>query len=291
MQKQTTPETTAPFDEHYPTEGLPLPATQSKTISSLCKQSDFLTDRYKFWCDFMREVPRFHRKQWEFYYVAESLFQRGLLSPGKRGLGFAIGREPLPACFATLGCSITATDLPPEDSVAQGWDSTNQWCGGLANLNDRGICDPNTFSRLVKYRPVDMNVIPTDLRDYDFNWSSCSFEHLGSISKGLAFLRNQLDTLKPGGIAVHTTEYNISSNHDTLELENCVIFRQQDIERVTDEIRSQGHHVEELDFSLGWHPLDYKIDLPPYKSAPHLRLQLDRYVCTSIGIIIQKKKQ
>lgn len=283
-----TPTAQTPFDEHYPIENLPLISSRGKTISSICKQSDFLSDRYNYWCQTMREVPRFHRKQWEFYYVAESLSQRGMLTPGKKGLGFAVGTEPLPACFASFGCFITATDLPSDDSVAQVWNSTNQWCAGLETLNDRGICEPGTFQRLVQYRPVDMNAIPSDLRNYDFNWSSCSFEHLGSISKGLDFLRNQLDTLKPGGVAVHTTEYNVSSNHDTLELEHCVIFRQQDIERITAELRAEGHHVEELDFSLGWHPLDYKVDLPPYTAAPHLRLQLGHYVCTSIGIIIQK---
>jgi hypothetical protein len=264
----TTPDTHTPFDEHYPIVGLPQAGSRDKTISSICKQSDFLTDRYDFWCKTMREMPRFHRKQWEFYYVAESLFQRGLLSPGKKGLVFAVGREPLPACFASFGCSITATDLASDDPVAEGWNSTNEWCGGLDKLNDRGICDPDEFSRLVDYRPVDMNAIPADLRNYDFNWSSCSFEHLGSISKGLAFLKNQ---------------------HDTLEEEHCVIFRQQDIERITAELRTLGHHVEELDFSLGWHPLDYKVSLPPYKEAHHLRLQLGHYICTSIGIIIQKK--
>jgi hypothetical protein len=134
-----------------------------------------------------------------------------------------------------------------------------------------------------------MNHIPDDLKDFDFNWSSCSFEHLGSIEKGLAFVRNQLKTLKPGGWAVHTTEFNASSNDETFEGENLVLFRQRDIDRLVQGLRSEGHFVEEMDYSFGWHPLDYKIDTPPYIQTPHLKLQLVNFVCTSIGLIIQKR--
>ena len=41
----------------------------------------------------------------------------GLYRPGKRGLVFAVGTEPLPAMFASFGCAIVATDIFPE----QGW--------------------------------------------------------------------------------------------------------------------------------------------------------------------------
>ena len=237
----------------------------------------------------MKIEPEFHRKQWEFVYILESLEQRGMIKAGNRGLAFAVGTEPLPAIFASEGCQVVATDLNPDIGLEKGWNNGNQLCFGLDQLNTVGICDPEKFRSLCSYRPVDMNAIPDDLRDFDFNWSSCSFEHLGSIEKGLDFLKNQLKTLKPGGWAIHTTEFNVSSNDETLESENCVIFRQRDIEKVVAEIRADGHFVAELDYSLGWLPYDYKVDVPPYSLSPHLRLQLDKYICTSIGIIIQKK--
>jgi SAM-dependent methyltransferase len=257
--------------------------------SSLCKQIDFASESYRHWCNIMKEQPRYHRKQWEYVYVLESLSQRGLISPGKRGLGFAVGNEPLPAVLAFFGCEVVATDLNIEEGTAKGWNN-GQLCLSLKDLNDRNICDQNKFFSLCSYQPVDMNNIPDTLINFDFNWSSCSFEHLGSLDKGLAFLKNQLKTLKPGGWAIHTTEYNVSSNSETLEEGNCVIFRQRDIQKITEELRSDGHFVEELDFSLGWLPLDYKIDFPPYTTDEHLRLQLDKYICTSIGIIVQKAK-
>jgi len=156
-------------------------------------------------------------------------------------------------------------------------------------LNTRGICDEIKFEKRVSYRAVDMNDIPADLVDFDFNWSSCSFEHLGTLEKGFEFLKNQLKTLKSGGWAVHTTEYNISSNDETQENNDTVIYRQRDIEYITNELRKEGHFVEELDFSVGGLPEDFMVDTEPHQQKVHLKLQVDKYVVTSIGLIIQKK--
>jgi SAM-dependent methyltransferase len=135
-----------------------------------------------------------------------------------------------------------------------------------------------------------MNDIPKDLKGFDFNWSSCSFEHLGSIEKGLKFLKKQLKTLKPGGWAVHTTEFNISSNDQTLDNCDTVIFRRRDLDNLAKELRSMGHFVEELDYSLGGLPEDFNVDVYPHTEEVHLKLQLNEYVVTSIGLIVQKRK-
>ncbi|MEY4485389.1 MAG: hypothetical protein RL693_2841 [Verrucomicrobiota bacterium] len=277
------------FQSKWPHGDFVIPAPLGSTKSSICKQADFLNDHHRYWCSVIKEEPVFHRKQWEFVYILESLKQRGMIAEGKRGLGFAVGTEPLPAAFASFGCEIVATDINPDEGTEKGWTPGNQLCFGLQDLNKRGVCPADKFNELCSYRPVDMNAIPDDLRDFDFNWSSCSFEHLGSIERGLAFVRNQLKTLKSGGWAVHTTEYNLSSNDETLEDPNCVAFRQQDIEKVVAQLRADGHFVEPLDYSTGWLPYDYKVDTPPYSLNPHLRLQLSKFICTSIGLIIRKK--
>lgn len=51
----------------------------------------------------MGEQERLNRKIWEWCYVAEALSERGMLLPGRRGLGFAVGQEPLVALFASAG--------------------------------------------------------------------------------------------------------------------------------------------------------------------------------------------
>lgn len=260
-----------------------------KRRSELCKAMDFKTDWFRRWCTELDEQPNFHRKQWEFIYIMQALWERNCLEEDKRGLVFAVGTEPLPAMFAKYGVNILATDIMPEEGLAKGWDNGNQLCFGLDDLNTRGICEEETFKKKVSYRPVDMTEIPADLVDFDFNWSSCSFEHLGTLEKGMTFLIDQMKTLKPGGWAVHTTEYNISSNDDTQENNDTVIYRQRDIEQIAGALRKQGHFVEELDFSVGGLPEDFMVDTEPHQQKVHVKLQVDKYVVTSIGLIIQKK--
>jgi SAM-dependent methyltransferase len=261
-----------------------------KRKSELCKAKDWKTDWFKRWCQEMNDPIRFHRKQWEFVYVMQALWERGCIKKGKKGLVFAVGTEPGPTVFANYGCSIVATDIFPEEGEKKGWTTGDQLCFGIESLNKRGLCDDETLRRHVTYRPVDMNNIPADLKGFDFNWSSCSFEHLGTIEKGLNFLKNQLKTLKPGGWAVHTTEFNISSNDVTLDNADTVIFRMKDLEKLAEELRSKGHYVEELDYSLGGLPEDFDVDVHPFHEKGHLKLQLNEFVVTSIGLIIQKKK-
>ena len=257
--------------------------------SELCKAMDLHANWYKRWCDEMREAPKLHRKQWEFVYVMQALWERGCIAKGKRGLVFAVGTEPGPSIFANYGCNILATDIQPEKGTELGWTTGNQLCFGIESLNIRGLCSEEVLQEHVSYRAVDMNDIPDDLVDFDFTWSSCSFEHLGTIEKGLAFLKNQLKTLKPGGWAVHTTEFNISSNDATLDNSSTVVFRRRDLEKVISDLRNDGHFVEELDCSLGGLPEDFQVDLAPHTQEVHLKLQIDKYVVTSVGLIFRKK--
>jgi len=242
------------------------------------------------WCRRMKDVPRLHRKQWEFCFIAESLFEFGVLTPGARGLGFGVGQEPLPALFASYGCEIVATDLGEDQAAITGWANSRQHMKTLAQMNSRTICEQAAFDRLVTMSIADMNKIPEDLRGFDFTWSSCSLEHLGSLEQGLEFVRNSLDCLRPGGVAVHTTEYNVSSDNDTVAKGGTVIYRRQDIERLAEALRSEGHDIE-LDFDLGKGPADVYVDVAPYCNAPHLKLALWQFTTTSIGLVVRKSAE
>lgn len=212
-----------------------------------------------------------------------------MLTPGHRGLGFAVGQEPLSAAFAARGCAITATDLPQGDERVALWSSSDQWARGIEALNVHGLCEQGQFARLVSFRPVDMNHIPADLTGYDFTWSSCAFEHCGTIALGLQFLTAQMDCLRPGGIAVHTTELNLSSNGETVTSGPTVIFRVTDLEQIIKLLQRDGHSVAPLDLDLGSDPMDHDVARPPDFSQPHLRLELGPYVSTSVALIIRKR--
>ena len=254
----------------------------------LCRQDSFEQPYFSYWTTRLHEGLRYHRKLWEFVFIAQALWERGVCTAGRRGLGFGVGREPLTAMFASEGVAVTATDLASDGRVEAGWGATNQHADGKEALRNRDVCPDDLFDRNVEFRPCDMNAVPDDLMGYDFCWSACALEHLGSIDKGLAFIERSIDCLAPGGWAVHTTEFNISSNEETVDGEGTVLFRRRDIERLIKRLRARGHEVAEMNWSTGDHPVDRYLDLPPYRAEPHLQMALMGFATTSIGIIVRK---
>lgn len=257
-------------------------------VSQLCTANQFKEEEFIFWVSEMQEPFRRHRKLWEYVFILQSLQKHDLLSPSRRGLGFGVGKEPLPAVMAKYGAEVLATDLDTATAATKGWVETNQHAHTLADLNARNICPKDSFEKLVRFEFADMNNISESLRDFDFCWSSCAFEHLGSIEAGLAFVENSLNCLKPGGLAIHTTEYNCFSDSRTVPVGGTVIYRMQDFVRLGAELRRKGHNLS-FNFNQGQDPVDQHVDVAPYSEDNHLKLSLMQYTTTSIGLLIQKK--
>lgn len=134
-----------------------------------------------------------------------------------------------------------------------------------------------------------MNSIPAELTgQFDFCWSACALEHLGSIKNGLRFIERSVECLVPGGVAVHTTEFNCYSDRDTLDHAGTVLFRKRDFLNLANRLAAKGAQLR-LSFDLGDLPLDKHVDVAPYSPDDHLKLQLDRWVTTSFGLIIHKQ--
>lgn len=258
--------------------------------SRLCTQEQLESKPFQDWAVRLGEKRGdLHRKVWEWCFITQALYEQNLLQPGVSGLGFAVGTEPLASLFCSLGASICATDLVTDIAKEKGWIETNQHSSSAKSLNSRKLCADELFNNNCNFRHLDMNNIPDDMDDFDFIWSSCALEHLGSLSHGEEFIYNAMNCLKPGGFAIHTTEYNYSSNGSTITEGDTVLYRRKDIENIIHNMRKEGHSIE-IDFTAGLLPSDTFIDLPPYKHNPHLKLQFGEYVITSIGLIIQKAK-
>ncbi|WP_158258438.1 methyltransferase domain-containing protein [Rhodopila globiformis] len=266
--------------------------------SMVCRYADFHQDWYVRWAEAMglevsirdtkAEERNTHRKAWEWCAIAEALQERGLLRPGRSGIGFAVGTEPLASVFAAEGVSILGTDLASDPA---GWSNTNQHASSLEELYHNGLVSRGVFDANVKFQPVDMKDLSVlSGLNADFVWSSCSFEHLGSLEAGLNFVLEAMQCVKPGGYAVHTTEYNVSSNSATLTSGPSVIYRRQDIESLSYALRSIGCALETPDFDPGSHRYDIEFDYPPYfyNGRKHIKLLLGQYVSTSMLLIIRK---
>ncbi|MCL2625734.1 MAG: methyltransferase domain-containing protein [Cystobacterineae bacterium] len=276
------------FYNNFPENRLRAPYVCS---SQLCNTEFFGLPLFQYWMKLLKISPRIDRKHWEYVYITQALYENGMLTPGKRGLGFACGKEPLPALFASMGCEILATDLDINDARSTKWVESNQnTMNAIEHLNERDICPPDRFAECVNFRSMDMNEIPKELFEkFDFNWSSCAVEHIGGMEKSMHFLTENLKTLKSGGIAVHTFEFNLSSNDDTCFLPDSFIFRKCDVENATQALRTEGHEVYPLDFKVGTYLSDSFIDTYPYmRHNAHLRLVLEKYIATSFGFIVRK---
>jgi hypothetical protein len=243
----------------------------------------------------------YHRKLWECCYVLQALFENGALFPGKRGLGFGCGQEPVPSLMAALGVYVTITDLEPEAASNQGWLATSQHTTSAAMCFRPNLIDEATFNKMVRLEYADMNAIPAHFNDYDFCWSICALEHLGSIAQGLSFVENSLNVLAPGGVAVHTTEFNFSNDNETVDNWPTVLFQSKHFRELAYRLRELGHTVAELDFDIGGGPMDKFIDLPPFvhdfkgimlkswsHDSNHLKINIDGFPSTCFGLIIKK---
>jgi SAM-dependent methyltransferase len=257
---------------------------------STCSAADMKNRQYVEFCEAVNIAKLFHRKYWEWAFVTHHLQRLGVIGPGNRGLVFGVGMEPLPSYFASLGAQIVATDAPSEVGESQGWIAGNQFADSVERLWRECSIDRNTFLQRVCYESCDMTNISPHLTCFDFCWSSCCFEHLGSLEAGMDFVVNSVEkTLRPGGVAVHTTEFNLSSNEETIIDGPTVIYRKRDIESLIQRLRDRGHIVSDLRIAPDVDPLDFYVDAPPYSVAPHLKLRLWDYAATSVGLVIQRK--
>ncbi len=267
--------------------------------SRACCQADIESPWLRHWCGRLGLAPLYHRKVWEDAWVVQMLWEAGMLAPGRRGLGFAVGTEAMPALFAAEGAEILATDLAAEDSKAQVWRDTTQHADGAAALYRPALLGREAFDARVRFRPVDMNALPADLPDggFDFLWSVCAIEHLGSIEATLDFVVRAMRCLKPGGIAVHTTEYNLVSAGPTIEAGTTVLLQDRHVDRLAQRVAAAGHTLLPRVPQPPPSPLDLYIDLPPYQTLeerargtvepPHLRMAHAGYDVTSLGLVLR----
>ena len=140
----------------------PMVPPEVSLNSKLCTKEDIDSEWALFWSKEMKSRLTYHRKLWEFVYIAQALYRAGKLAPENFGLGFGCGSEPLPSVFVKYGAQVVATDLA--DEVARSIPGLNSNCHmkGLNYLRQTSICpDPSKLEN-ISFRDVDMNHIPED---------------------------------------------------------------------------------------------------------------------------------
>jgi SAM-dependent methyltransferase len=261
-------------------------------------QADIESDWCAYWCNELGTKPIYHRKMWELAYILHNLWYHDVIKAGQKGVGFGCGQEPIPSYLAAKGVQILATDLAPDHEDAKAWRNTSQHTEDLEKIWQPHLTSRDSFDSNVSLRYVDMNNIPNDIRDFDFCWSICALEHLGSIEHGMKFVENSLNVLRPGGVSVHTTEFNFTKG-PTIDNWPTVLFQRENFEELANDLRSKGHQVDPISFDIGQGCLDRFIDLPPYWNLPdsmkgyeefpaHIKLSVDGFASTCYGLVIRK---
>lgn len=261
------------------------------------KWADFRTTWYERWAQELKQDETcldghmLHaNKFWQNAVMAQVLAERGMLKRGRRGIGFGVGQERLPALFASHGVHTTASDQDFTAADAKHW-AARELTRNIKSLNKLGICAPGKFSRYITYAAIDMRQIPADqYGKYDFLWSNCALGHLGSIPAGLTFIEESIRCLRPGGWATHTTELNILSNSATVSDGDTVIFRLRDVHDLQKRLIRQGYQVCMFSLTLGHMREDNRISLAPQFGNDYAKLHIHGHLATQIVLIIHKPK-
>ncbi len=268
--------------------------------SVACRYTDFSTPWYRdreselkirdiYHSHSASQVEFINRKFWEWCVIVQALQERSKLRLDAKGLGFAVGTEPLSSFFAAKGCRILATDLSVESSQL-GWIERNEHAASKNALYYPQLIEREPFDERVMFQSADMRTLKGLSGSYDFIWSSCALEHLGSLQAGIDFVLESSMFLKPGGVAVHTTEFNVRSNDETVTSGSNVVYRQKDLLNLEEALRLQGLKLAMLNFDTGDHPFDLDVDIAPYMQPGkrHLKLDISGHVATSFLLIIEK---
>jgi hypothetical protein len=74
-----------------------------------------------------------------------------------------------------------------------------------------------------------------------------------------------------------------------VESGGTVIYRRQDMDALIAELQERGHKVLPLAVAQDRYVLDSFVDVPPYHlEGAHLKLELEGYVVTSVGIVVER---
>jgi len=255
--------------------------TFARPDSQLVSASQIYEPECQAWFSRIGVQVNMDRKSWEYAFILNAIRTYAACGEGARGLGFGCGREFMPSILAAEGAEIVATDYVGEEMSASGWEARS-----INDLFFERYLDRETFDKRVTFRHQDMNVIDDDLRDFDFVWSTGSLEHIGGHSNGMRFVEEAMRCLKPGGIAVHTTEFTISSETASYDSPSISFYCRRDIEALAERLIEAGHMIV-LNFDRGTTLADTHVDVSPYHHGRTLAAHHHTHVITSIALIIQ----
>ena len=266
-----------------------------RALGKVCDGADWFDPELKAVIDGdLRELARFHRKQWEFAMILLALRRRGALRPDAVGLSMGAGKERLLYAVAHNVRRVVATDL---------YDPGTEWDKARTADPDRYIKEDKPFpvddAKLEGLR-MDMRSLDFEDATFDFCYSSCAIEHIGGREDFRKHLSEAHRVLKPGGVYALTTELHWGP--ETIEHPHNYYFSPGYLRDLVAE--SDFAADPEIDARIAHHRINYP--LPPsldrlcfdgpdrlgnhlLGEAPHVQLLLGRHPFTSVSVVLRKE--
>ncbi len=170
----------------------------------VCDGADWFSDTFSSIIKHeLHEVPRFHRKQWEFAAILNALGSAGVVTPTAKGISFGSGQELPIYALANRVAEIWATDLYTADSA---WPTARPDSPDLVTDYVRSGAHFATNQDRVFAKSMDMRTIEFPDNHFDFAYSSSAVEHIGGWQDFAQHLAEVRRVLKPGGVYVMTTD-------------------------------------------------------------------------------------
>ena len=256
------------------------PPADGPPLNKICDRSDWARPAWRQALEDLGYSPdpaRVHRKEWEFAQGVYGLRKLRCLSPVAAALGLGAGAEPIIFFLAGRLRRVVATDLYAGDFSRH-------------EADPRILRDPEAFAPFsydrdrLEVRQMDATAIDYEPESFDVVFSFSSFEHFGSRRAQRACLTGMYRVLRPGGVAVLTTEVilNTWGRHGDY-------FRLTEL--LDDMIPGAGFRLTGGDFRFATSraTLDGLIRLPhEIERRPHLVLRRWRTYFTSAAFFLEK---
>ena len=253
-------------------------SVQSKVLTWSDMNNDWYRTRVKAIC----EPINVHRKQWEFMILIRSLEQLGMIAPGKRGLGYNVGRDRVASYFASQGVEVTLADASLKRTEV------------LANAEFPCIVNATQWRTMANVETADLLLSsPRLIRgDYDFVWSVSVLEASGTIESQKQGIFNSLKALKAGGIAVHTTEVSIDriGPDDRYESAGLTLWTKADVADLEAMVAKENAEMLPMNWAFGDSVNDLVVDSPPFDASlvGHFKLGNPAVVYTNMVLVFRK---
>lgn len=158
-------------------------------------------------------------KQWECAMMLRTLSEQGILRPGAVIAGIGAGTEETTFALAARGCIVFPTDRyleqTPWSDVAPAAMMVRPQQYTQLKHDHRNVIPVHTDARALS--------LPSDF--FDAVYSAGSIEHFGSLAAVRAAAEEIGRILKPGGVAVLSTEFRLEGPNDKPWFDdNCILF-------------------------------------------------------------------